>query len=63
MHLAERALREDGTTVSTLASSPGYTSESAFSHAFKRAHGVAPKRYRDSVHADRQGVGGQAPHW
>jgi AraC-like DNA-binding protein len=46
MHLAERALREDDTPVATLAQSLGYTSESAFSNAFKRVIGNAPKKYR-----------------
>jgi len=48
MRLAERALREGTTTVSALGESLGYTSESAFSNAFKRAIGIAPKRYRDA---------------
>jgi AraC-like DNA-binding protein len=48
MHLAERALRDESTAVSTLAQSLGYTSESAFSHAFKRVVGVSPKYYRTS---------------
>jgi AraC-like DNA-binding protein len=46
MRLAERALRERDTPISELARSLGYTSESAFSNAFKRAIGKAPKRYR-----------------
>ena len=46
MHLAERALREEGAPVAELAQSLGYSSESAFSHAFKRVTGVGPKRYR-----------------
>jgi AraC-like DNA-binding protein len=46
MRLAERALREETTPVSVLALTLGYTSESAFSNAFKRVTGVAPKRYR-----------------
>lgn len=49
MRLAERALREDDTPVSALALSLGYTSESAFSNAFKRVTGSAPKRYRASA--------------
>jgi AraC-like DNA-binding protein len=51
MHLARRALREGKMPVSALALSLGYTSESAFSNAFKRAVGTAPKRYRSSVMA------------
>jgi AraC-like DNA-binding protein len=49
MRLAERALREDKISVSALALSVGYTSESAFSHAFKRVIGMAPKHYRASA--------------
>jgi AraC-like DNA-binding protein len=49
MGLAERALREKNTPVSVLARSLGYTSESAFSTAFKRVTGHAPKRYRSAV--------------
>ncbi len=49
MRLAERRLREDEVTVTELASSLGYTSESAFSHAFKRHVGVAPRDYRDAA--------------
>jgi AraC-like DNA-binding protein len=51
MRLAERALREENTPVSVLARSLGYTSESAFSNAFKRVTGNAPRRYRDAVRA------------
>jgi AraC-like DNA-binding protein len=47
MSLAARALRRDSTPVSALARSVGYTSESAFSNAFKRTVGVAPRRYRE----------------
>jgi len=53
MHLAERALREEDTPVAVLARSLGYTSESAFSNAFKRATGTAPKRYRTAGKAER----------
>jgi AraC-like DNA-binding protein len=49
MRLAERALRTENVPVSTLALSLGYTSESAFSNAFKRTMGMAPKRYRDAA--------------
>jgi AraC-like DNA-binding protein len=46
MRLAERALRDGSEPVSALALSLGYTSESAFSNAFKRIVGLAPNRYR-----------------
>ena len=46
MRLARRALLEGSTPVSAIAYSLGYTSESAFSHAFKRSTGFAPKRLR-----------------
>jgi AraC-like DNA-binding protein len=49
MRLAERALREQDTSVADLARSLGYMSESAFSNAFKRVTGHAPKRYRSIV--------------
>jgi AraC-like DNA-binding protein len=47
MSLAARALRQDTTPVAVLARSVGYTSESAFSNAFKRVMGVAPRHYRE----------------
>jgi AraC-like DNA-binding protein len=49
MRLAERALREEDVTVADLARSLGYTSESAFSNAFKRRTGAAPNRYRSAA--------------
>ena len=49
MRLAERALRDGSATVSALARSLGYSSDSAFSNAFKRATGVTPKRYRTTL--------------
>ncbi|HSY79100.1 MAG TPA: AraC family transcriptional regulator, partial [Verrucomicrobiae bacterium] len=51
MRLAERALREESIPVSALAGELGYTSESAFSNAFKRVTGNAPKRYRTAARA------------
>jgi len=51
MRLAERALREESIPVSALAGELGYTSESAFSNAFKRVTGNAPKRYRMAARA------------
>ncbi|MDQ0393155.1 AraC family transcriptional regulator [Labrys monachus] len=48
MRLAEQALRDEtGRPVASIARSVGYTSESAFSHAFKRWNRRSPKSYRD----------------
>jgi AraC-like DNA-binding protein len=46
MRFAEHGLREGSMSVSQLGLSLGYSSESAFSNAFKRTTGMAPKRYR-----------------
>lgn len=47
MRLAEQALREERTRpVALVARAVGYTSESAFSNAFKRTIGISPKAYR-----------------
>lgn len=44
MRLARDSLRR-GSTVAFVASQVGYSSESAFGHAFKRIYGEAPRRY------------------
>lgn len=49
MRVAQRALRSEDRPMTALALSLGYTSESAFSNAFKRTIGMAPKRYRDAA--------------
>jgi AraC-like DNA-binding protein len=49
MRLAQRSLREEGTSISEIATSLGYTSESAFSNAFKRVTGTAPRNYRNAA--------------
>ncbi|MFE3019973.1 AraC family transcriptional regulator [Streptomyces sp. NPDC059256] len=54
MRLAEQTLLQTNTPVSQLALSLGYASESAFSHAFKRETGVAPKRFRDAARVPRE---------
>ncbi|MDR7280916.1 AraC family transcriptional regulator [Catenuloplanes atrovinosus] len=46
MLLAQRALRDNDARIGTIATSLGYTSESAFSTAFKRETGESPLRYR-----------------
>jgi AraC-like DNA-binding protein len=62
MRLAERALCQENTPVSVLAGQLGYASESAFSNAFKRITGNAPKRYRSNLRGSRAGTGvGFAP--
>ncbi|WNM34784.1 AraC family transcriptional regulator [Streptomyces sp. Li-HN-5-11] len=49
MRLATRYLRQEQTPVGVIAQQVGYTSESAFSNAFKRTMGVSPRRYRDNA--------------
>ena len=49
MLLAQRALRDGDTRVGALAAELGYTSESAFSTAFKREVGLSPLRYRQGL--------------
>lgn len=51
MRLAELALREEATAVADVARSLGYTSESAFSNAFKRVTGSSPRAYRSAHRA------------
>jgi AraC-like DNA-binding protein len=46
MRLAEHGLREGAMSVSELGASLGYSSDSAFSNAFKRRTGMAPKHYQ-----------------
>ncbi|MEV7995706.1 AraC family transcriptional regulator [Streptomyces sp. NPDC086077] len=43
---AALALRTGNLTIAAIASRWGYSSESSFSHAFKRSTGVSPKHYR-----------------
>jgi len=51
MRLAKRSLRDSGIPLRPLAQSLGYASESAFSNAFKRVTGSAPRAYRDAAEA------------
>jgi AraC-like DNA-binding protein len=46
MVLATRLLRDTDAPVAAVARQVGYSSEFAFGHAFKRAHGVSPGRFR-----------------
>jgi AraC-like DNA-binding protein len=46
MVLAQRALRDPDVRIGTLAVELGYSSDSAFSTAFKREVGESPTRYR-----------------
>jgi AraC-like DNA-binding protein len=52
MRLAERDLSA-GASVAEVAEAIGYTSESAFAHAFKRVTGAAPGTYRRTFEARR----------
>lgn len=58
MLLAQRALRDRDIRVAALAAELGYTSESAFSTAFKREVGESPLRYRYRI----RGVEASAAH-
>ena len=49
MDLAAPQLRESGDAVSSIAHGVGFTSEFAFSRAFTRLRGIAPRRYRAEV--------------
>ena len=51
MRLAERVLQNGRTSVSALALSLGYGSESAFSNAFKRIIGQSPRHYQQEYQA------------
>jgi AraC-like DNA-binding protein len=46
MSLARRRLRNDDAPIAQIAEAVGYSSDNAFSNAFKRTVGVAPSRYR-----------------
>ncbi|MCY1141098.1 AraC family transcriptional regulator [Actinoplanes sp. Pm04-4] len=54
MLLAQRALRDGDVRVGALAADLGYTSESAFSTAFKREVGESPLRYRTRIRRDEE---------
>jgi AraC-like DNA-binding protein len=46
MHIAGRELRHTRTTVSAIGAAAGYTSDAAFSNAFKRVMGSSPSVWR-----------------
>lgn len=46
MRLAQHSLRQDDSSIAEIGANLGYTSESAFSNAFKRVTGAAPRDYR-----------------
>ncbi|WP_454651101.1 AraC family transcriptional regulator [Bradyrhizobium liaoningense] len=48
MQLASQKLRSTSTSLAQIAESVGYTSEAAFSRAFKKAFGIAPATWRRS---------------
>ncbi|HDR9056282.1 TPA: AraC family transcriptional regulator [Burkholderia vietnamiensis] len=57
MRLAERRLRDENIPVALLAQSLGYSSESAFSNAFKRMSGHSPTAYRHIVRIASEDAG------
>jgi AraC-like DNA-binding protein len=56
MRLAERALREENSPIAVIGQALGYSSESAFSTAFRRVTGHTPKTYRVAARASRSHV-------
>ncbi|MEU8976097.1 AraC family transcriptional regulator [Streptomyces monashensis] len=56
MLLARRALRDSDVPVRSLAAELGYTSESAFSNAFKREVGESPLRHRHRMRGELAAV-------
>lgn len=55
MHVAGRALHRTDATVSAVGTAAGYTSDAAFSTAFRRVMGVSPSRWRALPVADDVG--------
>lgn len=51
LRVAERALKDSAEPVASIARSVGYASESAFTHAFRRANGMSPRTYRQATDA------------
>lgn len=56
MDLAAQRLRQTDDTVSAIAHRVGYVSEFAFSRAFARLRGDAPRRYRVAARRDRSAI-------
>jgi len=61
MLLAQRALRDGDARVGRLAAELGYSSESAFSNAFKREVGLSPLRYRTRIRDGSSAAKGSIP--
>ncbi|SCM73516.1 putative AraC-like transcription regulator [uncultured Pleomorphomonas sp.] len=61
MHLAAKILRDEDTPIAEVAHSLGYGSESAFSNAFKRVVGEAPRLYRSRF--QKADADGEACGW
>lgn len=54
MHMGERGFLHDEMVISSLASSLGHASESAFINAFKPTRGSSPRNYPAKIHARQQ---------
>ncbi|WNO70502.1 AraC family transcriptional regulator [Streptomyces sp. AM8-1-1] len=61
MLLAQRALRAGDDSIGAIGATLGYTSESAFSTAFKREVGESPLRYRSRVRSQAVAAGSDEP--
>jgi AraC-like DNA-binding protein len=53
LEAAGRRLRDTTDPLAAIAESVGYTSESAFSRAFTRHHGIPPSRHRSAHRTSR----------
>jgi AraC-like DNA-binding protein len=62
MDLAEAALLRPGSTLADVATSIGYTTEFAFSDAFKRHHGTTPGRWRRTQLATKHAAAATPTH-
>ncbi|KYG06824.1 hypothetical protein BE21_32595 [Sorangium cellulosum] len=63
MYRAKVRLRSGAALVAEVAAEVGYSSEAAFSHAFKKLVGTSPSAYRDGHREDGRRAGqGDSPH-